>query len=84
MKPYSIVWGLFRHPPLLQSIYDAKGKMFFERKLKEGKTKRQARKCLARQLCNIVFKTLKEMQQINDRYDKSSQKQTDKQIKILK
>ena len=35
-----------------------KGKAYYEKKLKEGKTKRHARKCLARQLVKIVFKLL--------------------------
>ena len=45
---------------LHQSIWDEKGKIYFEKKLKEGKTKRHARKCLARQLVRIVFNLLKD------------------------
>ena len=45
---------------LHQSIWDEEGKAYFERKLKEGKTKRHARKCLARQLVRIVFNLLKD------------------------
>lgn len=41
-----------------QSIWDEKGKTYYEKKLSEGKTKRHARKCLARQLVRIVFKLL--------------------------
>lgn len=44
---------------LHQSIWDEKGKAYYEKKLAEGKTKRHARKCLARQLVNIVFNILK-------------------------
>lgn len=44
---------------LHQSIWDQKGKAYFEKKLSEGKTKRHARKCLARQLVKIVFNLLK-------------------------
>jgi len=45
---------------LHQSIWDEEGKAYYERKLKEGKTKRHARKCLARQLVRIVFNLLKD------------------------
>ena len=41
-----------------QSIWDEKGKAYYEKKLAEGKTKRHARKCLARQLVKIVFTLL--------------------------
>jgi len=43
---------------LHQSIWDEKGKAYYEKKLKEGKTKRHARKCLARQLVKLVFNIL--------------------------
>jgi transposase len=43
---------------LHQSIWDPKGKAYYEKKLAEGKTKRHARKCLARQLVRIVFNLL--------------------------
>ena len=42
-----------------QSLNDEKGKAYYEKKLKEGKSPRHARKCLARQLCNIIFRVLK-------------------------
>jgi transposase len=45
---------------LHQSIWDEKGKAYYEKKLEEGKTKRHARKCLARQLVKVVFKLLKD------------------------
>lgn len=43
---------------LHQSLWDEKGKAYYEKKLQEGKSKRHARKCLARQLINLVFKIL--------------------------
>lgn len=43
-----------------QKRYNPVAKEYYERKLKEGKTPRHARKCLARQLCNIVFNILSE------------------------
>lgn len=51
---------VFYRLSLHQSIWDENGKAYFEKKLAEGKTKRHARKCLARQLVNIVFKILKD------------------------
>jgi len=56
--------SIFYRMSICQSIYDEKGKLYFEKKLKEGKTKRHARKCLARQLCNSVFKILQEACQV--------------------
>lgn len=53
-----ILNSVFYRLSLAQSRYDEKGKAYFERKMSEGKTKRHARKCLSRQLCNIVFKLL--------------------------
>lgn len=50
---------IFFRMSICQSRYDEKGKAYYERKLKEGKSPRHARKCLARQLVNIVFKILK-------------------------
>jgi transposase len=44
---------------LHQSRYDEEGKKYYEKKLQEGKTKRHARKCLARQLVRLVFNLLK-------------------------
>ena len=45
---------------LHQSIHDKEGKKYYEKKLQEGKTKRHARKCLARQLVRLVFNLLKD------------------------
>jgi transposase len=44
---------------MCQSINDERGKSYYQKKLSEGKTPRQARKCLARQLINSIFKILK-------------------------
>lgn len=46
---------------MCQSIHDERGKAYYQKKLSEGKTPRQARKCLARQLINSIFKVLKEV-----------------------
>ena len=54
-KLNSVFYRLSMH----QSIWDEKGKAYYEKKLAEGKTKRHARKCLARQLVKIVFNILK-------------------------
>ncbi|MDD3013737.1 MAG: hypothetical protein PHC34_08560 [Candidatus Gastranaerophilales bacterium] len=43
---------------LHQSRFDEEGKKYYEKKLAEGKSKRHARKCLARRLVNIVFKLM--------------------------
>lgn len=43
---------------ILQSRFDEKGSEYFNKKLAEGKTKRHARKCLSRQLCNLIWKVL--------------------------
>lgn len=52
--------SVFYRLSIHQSIFDEQGKAYFEKKLSEGKTKRHARKCLARQLVNLVFKLLKD------------------------
>lgn len=52
--------SVFYQISLNQSVNDEKGKAYFEKKCAEGKTKRHARKCLARQLVNIVWKILKD------------------------
>jgi transposase len=52
--------SVFYQISLNQSINDEKGKAYYEKKLSEGKTKRHARKCLARQLVNLVWKILKD------------------------
>ena len=41
-----------------QTRYDAVGSAYFQKKLAEGKTKKHARKCLARQIANIIWKIL--------------------------
>lgn len=51
--------SVFYRMSLHQSIWDEEGKKYYEKKLHEGKTKRHARKCLARQLVRIVFNLLK-------------------------
>lgn len=51
--------NIFFRISMCQSLKDEKGKAYFEKKLKEGKSPRHARKCLARQLCNVVFRVLK-------------------------
>lgn len=43
---------------ILQSGFDDAGTAYFQKKISEGKTKRHARKCLARQLCNQIWKLL--------------------------
>jgi transposase len=51
--------SVFYRVSLHQSIWDKEGKAYFEKKLKEGKTKRHARKCLARQFVRLVYNILK-------------------------
>lgn len=55
-----ILNSIFYQISLNQSINDPIGRIYFEKKLKEGKSKRHARKCLSRQLVNIVWKILKD------------------------
>ena len=43
-----------------QSIHDEKGSAYYEKKIAEGKTKHHARKCLSRQIVNLVWKILNE------------------------
>ena len=50
--------SLFYQMSIHQSLYDEKGSEYFNKKLAEGKTKRHARKCLSRQLCNLIWKSL--------------------------
>lgn len=52
--------SVFFRISMCQSIHDERGKIYYQRKLSEGKTPRQARKCLSRQLVNSIFKILKE------------------------
>jgi len=42
----------------MQAKYDDIGSVYFLKKLKEGKTKRHAKKCLSRQVCNQIWKIL--------------------------
>jgi len=50
--------SLFYQMSIHQSLYDEKGSEYFNKKLAEGKTKRHARKCLSRRLCNLVWNML--------------------------
>ena len=43
---------------ICQSKYDPIGSNYYLRKLQEGKTKRHARKCLSRQICNQIWRIL--------------------------
>lgn len=53
-----ILNSVFYRLALHQSRYEPTAKAYYERKLSEGKSKRHARKCLARQLIRIVFNSL--------------------------
>lgn len=55
-----ILNSVFYQLALHQSRWDEKGKAYYEKKLQEGKSPRHARKCLSRQLINIVWKILNE------------------------
>jgi len=54
-----ILNSIFYSLSIAQKRYNEKAKAYYEKKISEGKTPRHARKCLARQLTNIVFRTLK-------------------------
>ena len=54
-----ILNSIFYSLSIAQKRYNEKAKAYYEKKLGEGKSPRHARKCLARQLTNIVFKILK-------------------------
>lgn len=54
-----ILNSIFYSLSIAQKRYNPKAKAYYDKKLKEGKSPRHARKCLARQLTNIVFKILK-------------------------
>ena len=43
---------------IFQSRFDEEGSKYFQKKLAEGKSKRLARKCLARQVSNQIWKIL--------------------------
>lgn len=51
---------IFYRISLHQSRFDEEGKKYYNKKLGEGKSKKLARKCLARQLVRIVFNLLKD------------------------
>jgi len=50
----SILFSISNH----QAKYDKEGSKYFLKKLTEGKTKRHAKKCLSRQICNQIWKIL--------------------------
>lgn len=50
----SVLYSISIH----QSRYDEIGSRYYLKKLNEGKTKRHARKCLSRQISNLIWKTL--------------------------
>lgn len=52
--------SVFYSLSIAQKRYNPVATAYYEKKISEGKTPRHARKCLARQLVNIVFKILKE------------------------
>lgn len=49
---------------------DERGKEYYQKKLQEGKTKLWALRCLKRQICNLVFRTLKQAEQ--DKLEKTT------------
>lgn len=55
-----ILNSIFYSLSIAQIRYNPISKAYYEKKKSEGKSPRHARKCLARQLTNIVFKMLKE------------------------
>lgn len=55
-----ILNSIFYSLSIAQKRYNATSRKYYEKKISEGKSPRHARKCLARQLTNIVFKLLKE------------------------
>lgn len=55
-----ILNSIFYSLSIAQKRYNPVATAYYEKKIQEGKTPRHARKCLARQLVNIVFKILKE------------------------
>ena len=55
-----ILNSIFYSLSIAQKRYNPISTAYYEKKIKEGKTPRHARKCLARQLCNIVFRILKQ------------------------
>ena len=59
-KGNRILNSIFYSLSIHQIRYDEKAKNYYEKKLSEGKTPRRARKAVARNLVNIVFKILAE------------------------
>jgi len=57
-KGNRILNSVFYQISLCQSRYDSLGKAYYLNKLKEGKSERHARKCLARRLVDIIWKIL--------------------------
>jgi transposase len=55
-----ILNSVFYSLSIAQKRYNPISQEYYEKKISEGKTPRHARKCLARQLVNIVFNILKE------------------------
>ena len=55
-----ILNSIFYSLSIAQRRYNPISTAYYEKKIKEGKTLRHARKCLARQLANVVFKILSE------------------------
>lgn len=53
-----ILNSVFYSLSIAQKRYNPESTAYYEKKLREGKSPRHARKCLARQLCNVVFKIL--------------------------
>lgn len=51
---------------LVQRRCEPRARLYFERKLREGKTKREAMRCLKRQLANVVYRLLKASQGLQD------------------
>ena len=54
-----ILNSVFYSLSIAQIRYNPISKAYYEKKLQEGKTPRHARKCLARQLCNVIYNILK-------------------------
>lgn len=55
-----ILNSIFYSLSIAQKRYNPIATAYYEKKISEGKTPRHARKCLSRQLVNIIFKILKE------------------------
>lgn len=55
-----ILNSIFYSLSIAQKRYNPESRAYYEKKIQEGKTPRHARKCLARQLTNVVFRILKD------------------------